>query len=59
MNIFNYFSTEYAIFVHDQIIITSGGILGIINDGKHKSSIEKIKNDLYYPKIEDKLTHLF
>ena len=46
MNIFNYFSTEYAIFVHDQIIITSGGILGIIND-------------LYYPNIEDKLTHLF
>ncbi len=59
MNIFNYFSTEYAIFVHDQIIITSGGILGIINDGLLESSIEHIKNDLYYPNIEDKLTHLF
>ena len=59
MNAFNYFSTEYAIFVHDQIIITSGGILGIINDGLLESSIEHIKNDLYYPNIEDKLTHLF
>ena len=32
MTVFNYFSTEYAIFVHDQIIINSGGILGIINN---------------------------
>jgi len=59
MIVFNYFSTEYAIFVHDQIIINSGGILGIINDGLLESSIEHIKNDLYYPNIEDKLTHLF
>ena len=59
MTVFNYFSTEYAIFVHDQIIINSGGILGIINNGLVESSIEHIKNDLYYPNIEDKLTHLF
>ena len=59
MTFFNYFSTEYAIFVHDQIIINSGGILGIINNGLLESSIEHIKNDLYYPNIEDKLTHLF
>ena len=59
MTVFNYFSTEYAIFVHDQIIINSGGILGIINNGLLESSIEHIKNDLYYPNIEDKLTHLF
>jgi death-on-curing protein len=59
MTVFNYFSTEYAIFFHDQIIINSGGILGIINNGLLESSIEHIKNDLYYPNIEDKLTHLF
>lgn len=59
MTVFNYFSTEYEIFVHDQIIINSGGILGIINNGLLESSIEHIKNDLYYPNIEDKLTHLF
>ena len=59
MTVFNYFSTEYAIFVHDQIIINSGGILGIINNDLLESSIEHIKNDLYYPNIEDKLTHLF
>jgi death-on-curing protein len=59
MNIFSYFNTRYAIFVHDQIVINSGGILGIINKGLLESSIEHIKNDFYYPNLEDKLTHLF
>jgi death-on-curing protein len=56
---YNYFDIEHAIFVHDQIIINSGGILGIINQGLIESSIEHIKNDLYYPNLEDKITHLF
>lgn len=60
MNIFfNYFDVEHAIYVHDEIIINSGGILGIINKGLLISSIEHIKNDFYYPNLEDKLTHLF
>jgi death-on-curing protein len=59
MNVFSYFNTEYAIFVHDQIVINSGGILGIINKGLLESSIEHIKNDFYYANLEDKLTHLF
>jgi death-on-curing protein len=56
---YTYFDAQHAIFVHDQIIINSGGILGIINKGLIESSIEHIKNDLYYPNLEDKLTHLF
>lgn len=59
MNEYIYFDTEHAISVHDQIIINSGGILGIINYGLLESSIEHMKNDLYYPNFEDKLTHIF
>lgn len=59
MESFSYFNCKFAIFVHDQIIINSGGIFGIINQGLLESSIEHIKNDLYYPNLEDKLTHLF
>lgn len=56
---FSYFDVNHAVFVHDQIIINSGGILGMINKGLLESSIEHIKNDLYYPNLEDKLSHLF
>lgn len=56
---YTYFDVEHAIFVHDQIIINSGGILGIINKGLLESSLEHLKNDIYYPDLEDKLTHLF
>lgn len=59
MNEYIYFDAEHAVKVHDQIIINSGGILGIINYGLLESSIEHTKNDLYYPNFEDKLTHLF
>lgn len=53
-----YFNLEYAIKTHDFIIKESGGKLGIINAGKIDSVLEHIKNDLYYPNFEDKLTHL-
>jgi death-on-curing protein len=56
---YKYFDVEHAIFVHDQIIINSGGILGILNKGLLESSIEHLKNEDYYPDLEDKLTHLF
>jgi death-on-curing protein len=56
---YTYFDVEHAIFVHDQIIINSGGILGILNKGLLESSIEHLKNEDYYPDLEDKLTHLF
>lgn len=59
MNTFNYFTTEYAIYVHDRIIEKSGGLLGINNLDLLESPLEHIQNDDYYPNMEDKLTHLF
>lgn len=56
---FIYFDTNHAIKVHDEIINQSGGILGIININLLESVIGHIKNDFYYPRLEDKMTHLF
>lgn len=55
---FQYFNTEYAILVHDEIIRLSGGLMGVRDKGLIESTLEHMKNDLYYPDIEDKLTHL-
>ena len=59
MNTFNYFNTEYAIYVHDKIIEKSGGLLGLNNLNLLQSPLEHIQNDDYYHSIVDKLTHLF
>jgi death-on-curing protein len=56
---FNYFTSTYAIQVHDDIINNSGGSLGILNIGLLESTLEHLQNDLYYPEIENKVTHLF
>lgn len=56
---FAYFDTAHAIAVHDEIINQSGGILGILNINLLESVIEHVQNDLYYPEIEHKITHLF
>lgn len=55
---FKYFDTAHAITVHDEIIHHSGGALGILNSGLLDSTLEHIKNDFYYPELENKLTHL-
>lgn len=56
---FIYFDSSHAIEVHDSIIIKSGGLLGILNIGLLESTLEHIQNDLYYPHIENKVTHIF
>lgn len=56
---YSYFDVEHAVFVHDEIIINSGGVLGMLNKGLLESSLEHLKNEFYYPNLEDKLTHLF
>ena len=56
---FAYFDTTHAIEVHDEIINQSGGALGILNINLLESVIEHVQNDLYYPDLEHKLTHLF
>ena len=56
--IFFYFDIGHAIEVHDWVIETSGGLVGINNLGLLESPLEHIQNDGYYPRMEDKLTHL-
>ena len=56
---FKYFDTNHAITVHDEIINQSGGALGILNIDLLESVIEHVQNDIYYPELEHKLTHLF
>lgn len=53
-----YFDAIHAIAVHDWIIESSGGLVGIKDIGQIESPLEHIQNDFYYPELEDKLTHL-
>src|SRR5690606_20933931 len=55
---FNYFNIEYAIRTHDFIINESGGAHGVNDLGLLESVLDHIKNDLYYPEFEAKITHL-
>ena len=55
---FFYFDVDHAIKVHDWIIENSGGLSGSNNLGLLESALEHIQNDLYYPEIHHKLTHL-
>ena len=55
---FLYFDVAHAIKIHDWIIEHSGGMSGKNNIALLESPLEHIRNDLYYPKIEDKTTHL-
>ena len=53
-----YFDITHAIDVHDWIIEHSGGRAGILEIGSLESALEHIQNDMYYPSLEEKLTHL-
>jgi death on curing protein len=55
---FFYFDIHCATEVHDWIIENSGGSPGTNNLGLLESSLEHIQNDLYYPELHHKLTHL-
>lgn len=54
----NYFTSEYAIKIHDKIISISGGRAGIMDYGNIDSPLHHIQNDDYYPSFEEKITHL-
>lgn len=58
MSSFLYFNIEHTIRTHDYIIEKSGGKNGVFDTGKIESVLEHIQNDLYYPELEDKITHL-
>ncbi|NOH69923.1 type II toxin-antitoxin system death-on-curing family toxin [Vibrio pectenicida] len=53
-----YFDVEHAVKTHDWIIDHSGGLSGTKNIGQLESVLDHIQNDLYYPNLEEKLTHL-
>jgi death-on-curing protein len=55
---FLYFDVNHAVEVHDWIIEHSGGRPGTLHIGNLESPLEHVQNDMYYPTIEDKLTHL-
>lgn len=55
---FLYFPKEFSIKIHDKILDISGGHKGIKDLGNIDSLLCHIQNDLYYPYLEDKLTHL-
>lgn len=50
-----YIDIEYAIKTHDKILQVSGGISGIIDQGRLESLLEHIQNDDYYPSFEESL----
>ena len=56
---FIYFDKAHAIAVHDWIIANSGGRQGMENEGLLESPLQMMQNELYYPELEDKITHLF
>lgn len=58
MEVFFYFDIDHAIEVHDWVIKNSGGLPGVNNLGLLESALEHIQNDLYYPELCGKLTHL-
>lgn len=54
----NYFTSEYAIKIHDKIIEISGGLNGVKTFDYTDSLLAHIQNDGYYSTLEEKLTHL-
>jgi death-on-curing protein len=55
---FLYFDSAHAVGVHDWIIKNSGGRAGITNLDLIEGALEHVQNDLYYPNLVAKLTHL-
>lgn len=53
-----YFDIYYAAELHDDIIRKSGGLAGANNLGLLESALQHVQNDLYYPELHHKLTHL-
>ena len=54
-----YFNSEYAIKVHDDIINISGGLFGIMKEGQLESILDFVQSDDYYPTFEEKACYLF
>ena len=53
-----YFDVAHAIEMQRWIIENSGGLAGLKNVEHLESVLGHIQNDMYYPEMPDKLTHL-
>jgi death on curing protein len=58
MNTIIYLEPAEVIANHDKIILASGGLSGIRDEGLLDSALTMIQNDLYYPTFSSKLVHL-
>lgn len=58
MEKFNYFGSFHAINEHDDLIDKTGGLKGVKDKNTLESFLSHLKNDLYYPTFEIKLTRL-
>src|SRR6056297_497663 len=55
-----YIDYSQLIDIYEQVInISGGGASGILNKGAIQGILQQVKNDCYYPNIEDKLTYYF
>ncbi len=55
-----YLTIEQAIETHRNTVeVSGGGTFEHLDVGKLESVLDHIQNDVYYPSLEDKLTHLF
>jgi death on curing protein len=56
----HYITIDQAIEIHEKTVDKSGGgLIGHLELWKLEGVLENIKNDVYYPTVADKLTHLF
>lgn len=56
----NYLTYEDLYKIHLQVVeVSGGGTTGILNPEGIKSILEQIKNNDYYPEIENKIAYLF
>ena len=53
-----YFDVKHAITEHDKIINLSGGLHGMRDVGLLDSILDHVQNDIYYPTVIEKLTHI-
>ncbi|EDT26671.1 type II toxin-antitoxin system death-on-curing family toxin [Clostridium perfringens] len=55
-----YLTYDMLCDVYEKVIeVSGGGAKGILDDGKVRGILEQVKNDLYYPEIEHKVSYLF
>lgn len=58
MNYITYLTYDDLLEKHNEIIRKSGGVIGVLNENLLQGFLDFVRNDVYYPNLEEKLTHL-